>query len=235
MKHTAVRLEEHLLNLFPDAETEIYEGWIMKKLGSRLYVCPLYNTSFDHIDERIRHCEEISRRKNAHCIFRVIEQTNYYLNSRLEKCSYGIQNQATVATLPVTEELCSRLPVQDGAGHSGSLELVPSPDGKHNETVVVSRVCKNAQSSDQELCHRKNLGIKRGSLLFLFDGNNCGPSELAEILHVCLPNQITMVIADFPGCKCVPELYLQYGFQPAYTYFYFQKEACHLSQNDNSQ
>lgn len=124
MKHTAVRLEEHLLNLFPDAENEIYEGWIMKKLGDCLFVCPLYNSSLDHIDERIRYCEEISQRKNIHCVFRVIEQTNYYLNSRLEKCRYEIRNQATVAILPVSEELCSTLPKPDGTGSSGNLELV---------------------------------------------------------------------------------------------------------------
>ena len=51
MNEPAVKMEEQIINLFQEAETEVYEGWVLKTLGSRLIVFPLYNAvSYTHLD-----------------------------------------------------------------------------------------------------------------------------------------------------------------------------------------
>lgn len=59
MNEPAVKMEEQIINLFQEAETEVYEGWVLKTLGSRLIVFPLYNVYPDNMDERIRACERL--------------------------------------------------------------------------------------------------------------------------------------------------------------------------------
>lgn len=85
MNEPAVKMEEQIINLFQEAETEVYEGWVLKTLGSRLIVFPLYNVYPDNMDERIRACERLGNEKSAECMFRIAENTNFYLHSCLEK------------------------------------------------------------------------------------------------------------------------------------------------------
>ena len=67
MNEPAVKMEEQIINLFQEVETEVYEGWVLKTLGSRLIVFPLYNVYPDNMDERIRACERLGNEKSAEC------------------------------------------------------------------------------------------------------------------------------------------------------------------------
>ena len=94
MNEPAIRTEEQIISLFPDRETLVCRGWVMKRMERQLLVYPLYYRFSDgDIPENIRRCEEVSRQCGAGCAFRIVEHTNYYLSSiltdngyRLEKC-----------------------------------------------------------------------------------------------------------------------------------------------------
>ena len=108
MNEPAVKMEEQIINLFQEAETEVYEGWVLKTLGSRLIVFPLYNVYPDNMDERIRACERLGNEKSAECMFRIAENTNFYLHSRLEKNRYILRERTIVGDLSITEETADR-------------------------------------------------------------------------------------------------------------------------------
>lgn len=224
MYNSAIQLEEQRLNLFPEAETMIHEGWVIKMLDGRLFVCPLYQSSFGQIDERIRYCEDLGRRKKTACVFRVIEQTNYYLNSRLEKNGYQVHRQATIAALQITEDTAARLSGHKQAESSRNdrtLMLVPAQDMGQTEALIAAE--PPCGESDQTERRSKTIGFKRDSLLLLFGDSLCAFPELEDILAFCLQNNITDILADLPGCKQLPEPYAQFGFQNAYTYCCYQK------------
>lgn len=108
MNEPAVKMEEQIINLFQEAETEVYEGWVLKTLGSRLIVFPLYNVYPDNMDERIRACERLGNEKSAECMFRIAENTNFYLHSCLEKNRYILRERTIVGDLSITEETADR-------------------------------------------------------------------------------------------------------------------------------
>ena len=116
MNEPAVKLEEQIINLFSNTQTEIYDGWILKKFADRLLVLPLYNNSPDCVEERIRACEQISRKKKTDCVFRVLENTNFYLNSRLENRHYTMQNSSIIGELTLTDEVFAKLQVKTWIG-----------------------------------------------------------------------------------------------------------------------
>ncbi len=95
MNDPAIRVEEQIISLFPDRETRIFQGWILKKMDRHLLVYPLYyKFSQGDIHENIRKCEEISRQSGMDCVFRIVEHTNYYLSSILTDNGYGLKNVA---------------------------------------------------------------------------------------------------------------------------------------------
>ena len=92
MNEPAIRVEEQIISLFPDRETIVYQGWVLKKMDRHLFVYPLYyEPSRGNIPDNIRKCEEISRQSGMDCVFRIVEHTNYYLCSLLTDNGYGLK------------------------------------------------------------------------------------------------------------------------------------------------
>ncbi len=91
MNEPAIKLEEQIISMFPEQETQICQGWILKKAGGNLCIYPLYyKFARDDTPEKIRRCEEIARQDGMGCVFRIVEHTNYYLSAVLEDCGYGV-------------------------------------------------------------------------------------------------------------------------------------------------
>ena len=38
----AIRTEEQIISLFPDRETQVCRGWVLKRMEEQLWVYPLY-------------------------------------------------------------------------------------------------------------------------------------------------------------------------------------------------
>ena len=108
MNDPAIRVEEQIISLFPDRETRIFQGWILKKMDRHLMVYPLYyKFSQGDIHDNIRKCEEISRQSGMDCVFRIVEHTNYYLSSILTDNGYGLKKCGVVAEWNFIGNLCS--------------------------------------------------------------------------------------------------------------------------------
>ncbi len=69
MNEPAIRTEEQIISLFPDRETQVCRGWVLKRMEGQLLVYPLYyKFSEGDIPENVRRCEEISRQCGAVCV-----------------------------------------------------------------------------------------------------------------------------------------------------------------------
>lgn len=105
MNESAVRLEEQIISLFSEWETEICQGWILKKMGRYLLVYPLYgNCSQMNILDNIQKREEISCQSSLNCMFRIDEYTNYYLSSVLADNGYRVEKCCVVGGLYLLEK-----------------------------------------------------------------------------------------------------------------------------------
>ena len=105
MNESAVRLEEQIISLFSEWETEICQGWILKKMGRHLLVYPLYgNCSQMNNPDNIHKCEEISCQGSLNCMFRIVECTNYYLSSVLADNGYRVEKCCVVGELYLLEK-----------------------------------------------------------------------------------------------------------------------------------
>ena len=103
MNEPAIRTEEQIISLFPDRETLICRGWVLKRMEGQLLVYPLYyKFSEGDIPENIRRCEEISRQCGAGCVFRIVEHTNYHLSSILTDNGYGLEKCGVVGECDLT-------------------------------------------------------------------------------------------------------------------------------------
>ena len=118
MNEPAIRTEEQIISLFPDRETLICRGWVLKRMEGQLLVYPLYyKFSEGDIPENIRRCEEIGRQCGAGCVFRIVEHTNYHLSSILTDNGYGLEKCGVVGEWNLTTdtgELCMKEKVQGG-------------------------------------------------------------------------------------------------------------------------
>lgn len=204
MNEPAIRMEEQIISLFPDRETLICRGWVLKRMERQLLVYPLYyKFSEGDIPENIRRCEEISRQCGAGCVFRIVEHTNYHLSSILTDNGYGLEKCGVVGECSLTGDagkLCMKEKVQGGLflkNRNGGTEYVMS--GK------------------------AAIGIKRQGLLFLPDGN-LPDTGLEDILRFAAANGIVKILADIPGEEELPEQYGRLGFCRAYLYRCYQKE-----------
>lgn len=248
MNEPAVKLEEQIINLFSNTQTEVYDGWILKKFADRLLVLPLYNNSPDCVEERIKACEEISRKKEAGCVFRVVENTNFYLNSRLESRHYTLQDSSIIGELRITDEISTKLQEQSAAEPSLSMEFLSGKQDNGlsaedavllgskkdlNENACLHTACNTACNASCKTCNEaeeaKNrkcrmIGIKRSDLLFLFNGLPLCSPNLSDILQFALQKGITKVLVNLPGQRYLPEKYKQFGFQRAYAYHCYEKK-----------
>ena len=208
MNESAVRLEEQVISLFSEWETEICQGWILKKMGRYLLVYPLYgNCSQMNILDDIHKCEEISCQGSLNCMFRIVEYTNYYLSSVLADNGYRVEKCCVVGELYLLEKGSC---LYESEMQKCRLFL---KQGKGTETVeyVMAE-------------HDITVGIKRQNLLFLPDGNLPDGTDLEEILQFGVENGITQILADIPGREELPEQYKRAGFSKAYLYRCYQKE-----------
>lgn len=191
------------LRLFPDRETLICRGWVLKRMEGQLLVYPLYyKFSEGDIPENIRRCEEISRQCGAGCVFRIVEHTNYHLSSILTDNGYGLEKCGVVGECDLTRnagELCMEGKMQ------GELFLKSGNGG--TEYVMGGETA---------------IGIKRQGLLFLPDGN-LPDTGLEDILRFSMANGIVRILADIPGREELPEQYGRLGFRRAYLYRCYQK------------
>ena len=203
MNEPAIRTEEQIISLFPDRETLICRGWVLKRMEGQLLVYPLYcKFSEGDIPENIRRCEEISRQCGAGCVFRIVEHTNYHLSSILTDNGYGLEKCGVVGECDLTRnagELCMEGKMQ------GELFLKSGNGG--TEYVMAGETA---------------IGIKRQGLLFLPDGN-LPDTGLEDILRFSMANGIVRILADIPGKEELPEQYGWLGFRRSYLYRCYQK------------
>ena len=138
MNEPAIRTEEQIISLFPDRETLICRGWVLKRMEGQLLVYPLYYKFSDgDIPENIRRCEEISRQCGAGCVFRIVEHTNYHLSSILMDNGYGLEKCGVVGECDLT-------------GDAGELGIIANTAaimgitlGKQMPEVVGERIYKS--------------------------------------------------------------------------------------------
>ena len=196
MNEPAIRTEEQIISLFPDRETFVCQGWILKRMKGCLLVYPLYyKFSQGNIPDNIRKCEEISRQDRVGCVFRIVEHTNYYLSSVLTDSGYEVKGCGVVGEWNLAEDSNSRF-------------LKSATDGENAGFVLAG--------SD------KDIGIKRQRLLFLPDGN-LSSGSIEDILRSGMADGITRILADIPGKEGMPEQYARAGFRRAYLYRCYQK------------
>ncbi|MDE6318931.1 MAG: hypothetical protein K2M22_04365 [Lachnospiraceae bacterium] len=207
MNEPAQRCEEQIISLFQDRETQVWQGWILKKMGGHLCVYPLYyKYSQGNIPDNIRKCEEISHRSGLDCVFRIVEHTNYHLSSILTDNGYVLKECGVVGEWNIMEDagnLYAPRKTQD------SLFLRNGAEGENAEYVM----------ADADTV----IGIKRQELLFLPDGN-LPFVDIENILRFSVDNGVTRILADIPGKEELPEQYGRAGFHRAYLYRCYQKE-----------
>ncbi len=204
MNEPARRTEEHIISLFPDRETLICRGWVLKRMEGRIVVYPLYYKFSDaDIPENIRRCEEISRQCGAGCEFRIVEHTNYHLSSILTDSGYGLEKCGVVGEWNLT-------------GDAGELCM----EGKMQGELFL----KSGNGGTEYIMEgKKVIGIKRQGLLFLQDGN-LQDIGMEDILQFAAANGTVRILADIPGRGELPEQYEWLGFHRAYLYRCYQKK-----------
>jgi len=209
MNEPAIRLEEQIISLFPGLETQVCNGWILKKRKEHFWVYPLYRkSSEENIRENIHKCEEIGGQSRKDCVFRIVEHTNYYLSSLLTDTGYVLWKCGIVGEGCPTESE-SRLGGEKKEPNGG-LFLKKGTGAETVEYVMAE--------TDMVI------GIKRRDFLFLPDGNLPDNVNLGDILRFSRNNGIKKVLADIPEKADLPEQYKRAGFNRAYLYRCYQKQ-----------
>ena len=210
MNEPAIRLEEQIINLFPNFETEIYQGWVLKETPCHLVIYPLYGSSDKDIVERIKVCEEVSRQKSLSCEFRIVEHTNYHLASRLEECGYDIKNCCIVAERYMNEGDFSIN--RNSYEESGKSKVSLS---KMAETDIIENIVAEGNTV---------IGIKRQELLYLPNGKLPCSVDMDDIFQLAVKNQVSRILADISENGELLAYYEKAGFHKAYLYRCYQKE-----------
>lgn len=204
VNESVIRTEEQIISLFPDRETFICQGWVLKKMERQLLVYPLYyKFSQGNILDNIRKCEDISRQNRIDCAFRIVEHTNYYLSSVLMDSGYGVKEYGVVGEWSLT-------------GDAG--RLCAERNSRHLKSVAAGEDAEYVMTETDKV-----VGIKRQGLLFLSDGNLPG-ADLEDVLRFSVENGIIRMLADIPGKEELPEQYGWAGFRRAYLYRCYQKK-----------
>ena len=223
MNEPAIRTEEQIISLFPDRETLVCRGWVLKRVEGQLFVYPLYYRFSDgDIPENIRRCEEISRQCGAGCVFRIVEHTNYHLSSILTDSGYGLEKCGVVSEWNSDSRAASIMnrwqisPLVSITGDAGELCV----EGKMPDGLLL----KNGNGGTEYVMVGETvIGIKRQGLLFLLDGN-LPDISMEDILRFAVANGIVRILADISGRGELPEQYGRLGFHRAYLYRCYQKK-----------
>ncbi|MCM1224512.1 MAG: hypothetical protein NC548_59700 [Lachnospiraceae bacterium] len=211
MNEPAVRLEEQIISLFSNLETELYQGWILKQTSCKTVVYPLYGDFFNKQDliSRIKKCEEISRQKSLSCEFRIVEHTNYYLASLLEDNGYK-RHCHIIAEQYVNEWFDTPNHNKNKAGQERKMVL-----NKIEGMNVAEKVVTNNGSM---------IGIMRYELLYLPNGKLSCEVEIEDIFQFAAQNQVSRILADISDNEKLLVNYRESGFHKAYLYRCYQKE-----------
>lgn len=212
MNEQAIRLEETIISLFSNLETEIYQGWVLKDFSCHTVVFPLYSGSLSRqeVEKRIGVCEEISRQKSLDCQFRIVENTNYYLTSILEDKGYKLRHSAIIAECCMDGNVFLPGQGQWGKNEREKVALRKRERGNGIEHIVTDRGFV--------------VGVKRQGLLFLPDGKLPGGVEIEDIFLFAAENRISGILADISENEELTASYRETGFRKAYLYRCYQRE-----------
>lgn len=211
MNEPAVRLEEQIISLFSNLETELYQGWVLKQTSCKAVIYPLYGASLCRQDiiDRIKMFEEISRQKHLSCEFRIVEHTNYYLASLLEDNGYK-RHCHIIAEQYVNEWFDT--PDHNGSKAGQKRKMVLNKiEGKN----VAEKVVTNNGSM---------IGIMGHELLYLPNEKLSCEVEIDDIFQFAAGNQVSRILVDIPDSEKLLASYRESGFHKAYLYRCYQKE-----------
>lgn len=211
MNEPAVRLEEQIISLFSDLETEIYQGWVLKETSYHTVIYPLYGGSLNKQDivDRIKECEEISHQKSLSCEFHIVEHTNYYLASLLEDNGYK-RHCHIVAEQYVNEWTTT-------PNHNTSKEM--------RKTKMILNKTAGANITEKIVTNNGSIvGIMRQELLYLPNGRLPCDVEIDDIFQFAVENQISRIIVNIPDDENLSAYYKESGFHKVYLYRCYQKE-----------
>ncbi|MDE6852192.1 MAG: hypothetical protein K2J67_06850 [Lachnospiraceae bacterium] len=217
MNECAIRLEEQIISLFPRQETEVYQGWIIKKEEDHLCVHPLYSYYPDHnILQSIQRCETISRQNGLDCMFRIAEYTNYHLASVLTDYGYRLQQCCLIGELQIDPQ---EIPVylNDGDG-ALSTETVPCLDSlliRQTDGEAVERIVSPSDTV---------IGFRRQELLFIPDGDCLDGRMIKQLCCFSQIHGIRRIVVTIPGQEKLPEDYEKLGCHKAYLCRYYGKQ-----------
>ena len=181
MNESAIRLEEQIISLFADRETQVYHGWILKKMRTHFLVFPLYyKLSEKNLLDIIRKCEKISAQSGRECVFRIVEHTNYHLKAVLKDIGYELRKCGIVSELRLGDYKNSF------AGKKKvfcrKLFLKKRTDGENIEYVM--------DEND------RIVGIRSQEILFLPDADLSDCLPLEDILQFSMIHGITKILAE---------------------------------------
>lgn len=237
MNEPAIRTEEQIISLFPDRETLICRGWVLKRMEGQLLVYPLYyKFSKGDIPENIRRCEEISRQCGAECAFRIVEHTNYHLSAILTDNGYGLERCGVISECNLYSHSIAfaNIKMYNERAHLycrtenrriNALASIMGDAGKlcMKEKMQDVLLLKNGNGGmEYVMAGERVIGIKHQGLLFLPDGNLLD-TGLEDILQFSVTNGIVRILADISGKEELPEQYERAGFRRAYLYRCYQK------------
>ncbi len=223
MNEAAVEIEEQIVSLFPEQETAVCGGWILKTYAKQLWVHPLYRILDGDIDERIRICEKIGSYRATKYVFRIAENTNYYLRSRLtEEYNYYFKGYATVGELNLTDKILAKITKDK---QKMCIPEIPVIQRKISDSGV-GRI--ELAMSDEEIVQgipdNKAVGRIWIDTLFLFDASLLSDSVLWNVLQFAVDNRIRKILINLAGCDSFPEMYGEYGFQKLYSCYCYEKQ-----------
>lgn len=208
MNESAIRMEEQIISLFADRETQVYYGWILKKMRTHFLVCPLYyKLSEKNLLDIIQKCEKISAQSGRECVFRIVEHTNYSLRAVLKDIGCELRKCGIVSELSLGD-------------YEGSFA------GKKKEYCKKLFLKKKTDGENIEYVLEENdriVGIRSQGILFLQDVDLSDSLLLEDILQFSRINGITKILLDVPEKEELPERYRRAGFGRNYTYCCYQR------------
>lgn len=109
-------IEEILINAFPAAERELYDGWILNFSGGYTYrancVYPFYASNYS-FEAKIKHCENQYRELFMPAVYKMTEAISPELDKLLDERGYPVVKYVDVMCRSLKEERQISLPTMD--------------------------------------------------------------------------------------------------------------------------
>lgn len=215
MNKLAVKLEEQIISLFSNLETELYQGWVLKQTSSKMIIYPLYGGSLTRqdISDHIKKCESVSRQKSLPCEFRIVEHTNYYLASILEDNGYKRHDYS----------IAERYINNYAAPHHNPNLIIHNPK-IHDPKIILTKTAEKNKTKKIIADDGSIVGIQRQELLYLPDGNLSCKLKINDIFQFAAENQISRILVNIRENETLSAHYQKSGFRKLYLYHCYQKE-----------